>query len=434
MTNGRRRKINIKDLRLDFFSTNRGENYDNTEFRRIIEVNRTVKDETTQADTEIIDKAVKIMISGKGTRRNSVTLVPVKSLSLEEFTFPFSNNTKIRNTLRLQLMPYEAAGDVEIFPAVLTKTGRTTAGIVWYVSPQELDIPELPYDTGTHNKIWPAPLPFVSQLDAYDGNGVTMWVDEQNLSSILWQNNKPVLYRWKRFTDNDNTDKELAWYDSYCNAREINRGGNFVVDVRGDIDEDDEEQFCEIVNQSVKICPWIKSVNLSKSAIEGAIGLERSIRYLTRASCWLLVLGVIALGTGLLKWYSLGEQIQEIRGRSENFYRQVFDPDHTGRISNPLTLARDRLADLTGTGQDSHPLEEVLADLGDIFTQGQSMDVTLDVIRYNSEGIDCTGSAPDMTTILNFRKAWENKARLAQVDNTQSVSGIGYRFDLRVRW
>ena len=62
------------------------------------------------------------------------------------------------------------------------------------------------------------------------------------------------------------------------------------------------------------------------------------------------------------------------------------------------------------------------------------MDITLDIIRYNSEGLDCNGTAPDMSTILTFRRAWEGKASVAQVDNTQFVSGIGYRFDLRIRW
>ena len=76
----------------------------------------------------------------------------------------------------------------------------------------------------------------------------------------------------------------------------------------------------------------------------------------------------------------------------------------------------------------------MLADLGSIFIADPSMDITVEILRYNSEGIDCTGSAPDMSTILTFRRAWESRASLAQLDNTQSVSGIGYRFDLRVRW
>ena len=70
--------------------------------------------------------------------------------------------------------------------------------------------------------------------------------------------------------------------------------------------------------------------------------------------------------------------------------------------------------------------------MGEVFSAVSG--ITIDIVRYNADGIDCTGVAPDMTTALNFRKAWEDKANLVQVDNTQFVSGIGYRFDLRVRW
>ena len=197
-------------------------------------------------------------------------------------------------------------------------------------------------------------------------------------------------------------------------------------------DEDELEEFADIVAESVKICPWINNVNLSRSAIEGARDLERSVRLLTRVAVWLLVLGGITLGAGVLRWQQTEHNIQEIRTRSANYYRQVFDPQRTGNISNPVTLARDRIAEMSGTGNVSHPLEEVLADLGEISAQNKG--ITLDTIRWNAEGIDCTGTAPDMSTVLNFRKAWEDMNNMAQVDNTQLVSGIGYRFDLRVRW
>ena len=400
-----------------------GENFSDTEFRRVISVKHTVTDEETGTETEAIHKAIRIMTSGTGTgqkRKNYVTLVPMRSLSLEPFAFPFSNTTKIREALRLQVLPFSAAGELELFPVVLNRTGRGANGLVWYASPDELNIPA--YEAG-NGKVWPAPLPFVSQLGTWGGNGVTMWRDEENICSLLWQENKPVLYRWRKLIDAGSEDKELAWYDSYCTARELNRGGNFVVNATGGNDDEASAEFAAIVAESVKVCPWISDVNLS-----------RIVRLLTRAACWLLVLGGVALGTGVLRWRQVQGQIQEVRTRSENYYRQVFDPQRTGRISNPVVLARDKIAEVSGTGGPSHPLEDVLADLGEIFGAEQNKAVNLDVIRYNSEGIDCTGTAPDMTTVLNFRKAWEDMGNMAQVDNTQFVSGIGYRFDLRVRW
>ena len=75
-----------------------------------------------------------------------------------------------------------------------------------------------------------------------------------------------------------------------------------------------------------------------------------------------------------------------------------------------------------------------MTDLGEIFAETPDLGVTVDILRYNAEGLDFTGVAPDMSTILTFRRAWESRAGMSQLDNTQSVPGVGYRFDLRVRW
>lgn len=426
--------FDFKKINFNFTKKSSGENFDNTEFRRIIEKTDIIHDKETGAEEKITRKAVRVVSSSINTRKNFVTLVPMKSLSQEDFSFPFSNPSKIREALRLQIMPYSAAGELEIFPVVFSRAGRGVNGIAWYVSPEELNIPSDFYERGISNKTWPAPLPFISRLEEYGGNGVTMWIDEENISSILWQNNKPVLSRWRKFVDDSSREKEFEWYNAYCKARELERGGNFILNAGGDYEEEPDEEFVEMITESVKICPWIENVNLSRTAIEGAKDLERTVRLLTRVASWLLVFGVLTLGTGLLKWIQLQRQAQLVRTRSENFYKQTFDPQHNGRISNPVTLARNKISEIAGTGNEGHPLEEVLADMGEIFTVNKGLNVTLDVIRYSGDGVDCTGSAPDMTTILNFRKAWDEYASVAQVDNTQFVSGVGYRFDLRVRW
>ena len=400
----------------------RGTNdYSTAEYRRVIEVMQTVADEETGIEETVKRRAVRIITEGTG--KNTVTLVPMKSLSLEDFDFPFQNTTKIRDALKLQVMPFTAAGELEIFPVTLSKYGRSSSGIVWYVSPEELDVPDV------SGKIWPSPLPLISGLSDYNGNGVTMWLDEENVASILWQSNRPIMYRWKKYS-NDAESRELSWYDAYCASRELERGGNFVMNAaNGDYSGED---FPEIVSESVKICPWISDVNLSRTVLEGARDLERTLKLLTKVSIWLIVIGAIVLGAELVKFLHVDSQVQKVRARSERYYRETFDPTRTGRIANPVNLARDRIASLTGKSEEGHPLDEVLADLGEVF--GQVSGITIDTIRYNADGIDCVGVAPDMTTALNFRKAWEDKANLVQVDNTQFVSGIGYRFDLRVRW
>ena len=395
--------------------------YSGSEFRRVIDVTQSFVDEQTGIEETVKRRAVRIVTEGTG--KGVVTLSPMKSLSLEDFDFPFQNTTKIRDALKLQVMPFTAAGELEIFPVTMSKYGRSSSGIVWYVSPEELDVPDI------SGKIWPSPLPLISQLEEYGGNGVTMWVDEENVCSILWQSRRPIMYRWKKYSK-EAENRELSWYDAYCASRELERGGNFVMNAAlGDYSGED---FREIVSESVKLCAWISDVNLSRTVLEGARDLERTLKLLTKVSIWLIVIGVIVLGAELLKFLHADGEVQEVRSRSERYYRETFDPSRTGRIANPVNLARDRIASLTGKSDEGHPLDEVLADLGEVF--GQVSGITIDTIRYNADGIDCTGVAPDMTTALNFRKAWEDKANLVQVDNTQFVSGIGYRFDLRVRW
>lgn len=368
------------------------------------------------------------VLPSEGRAEEVITLVPMKTLSLEEFSYPFTNAAKIRTALQLQAQPYRAGGEVELFPVVIGHQGRSSEGIVWYASSGELDD-----GASSKTKHWPAPLPFVSGLSDYGGSGITMWLDEENVCSLLWQSFRPKLYRWRRRSETAE-ESEVSWYDEYCSARSLERGGTFIIDITNGIGQQEEEQFRRIIADSLKFCPWISGLDISRKVLEGERDMARLIGQLTRVSIWLLVLGLVSLGVNIFRYYWVSSRLDEVRARSSALYREVFDPTRSGNISNPVSAARDKLASLT-TAQDSvHTLQNVLEALGEIFRETQSMDITLDVIRYNSEGIDCTGTAPDMTTVLNFRNAWEQRAARAQVDNTQFVSGIGYRFDVRVRW
>ena len=391
--------------------------YSSAEIRRVIYPSSAPNPDDTSPG-QAPGPTVRIM-AGNGAK-NSVTLAPMKSLAVEEFSFPFQNAGKISDALRLQAQPYTAGGGVEIFPVTLSQKGRSSDGIAWYVSPSELDFPP-------SGNTWPSPLPLVSGLSDFGGFGVTMWADEENICSILWQNFIPVMYRWKKRSDDDSELREMSFYDSYCAARNFDRGGNFVINAAaGGYD------IADIITESVRICPWIAGVNLSRSVLEGARDLERTLSRFSRILLWLSVSGVIMLCGQLLRWYHSESVIDRERVRAETFYRETFDPSRQGRISNPVTLARDRIASLRGTEDSGHSLEEVLSDMGAVYSSSEG--ITVDIMRYNADGIDCTGTASDMTAALNFRRAWEERANMVQVDNTQFVSGIGYRFDLRIRW
>lgn len=406
-----------------FGRTSARHDYANAEIQRIIDDVQTTRNEMGISQSVNV-RALKTIT--RGSERNIITLSPMKSLSVEDFTYPFASTSKIRDALRLKVMPFSAAGNIDIFPVILSKSGRNSSGIVWYVSHDELDIPSVSH------KVWPAPLPFVSKLAEFGGNGVTFWIDENNICSLLWQSNRPVLYRWRNNEGNIAQIREASWYDNYCERLGLNRGGDYVVHATGG--DNASYDMRDIVSESISICPWIADVNLSPKVLEGERDLARTIRISAKIALFLFVTGGIFLSSQFVDWYRMLGETQNMRERSEALYRSVFDPQRTGRISNPVTLARDKIASVSGKAEEGHQIDEVLADTGDIFTSMKDSGMTIDTLRYNAEGFDCTGTAPDMTTVLNFRRSWEDRANLVQVDNTQFVSGIGYRFDIRIRW
>jgi hypothetical protein len=191
----------------------------------------------------------------------------------------------------------------------------------------------------------------------------------------------------------------------------------------------------EILKESLGLYPWIGDVNLSRNALDTVLGLERAVRSLSRVASWALIMGLFVLAGNGLRYYEARRGIEELRDRSSELYRSTFDPSRTGRIPDPLGLALSKVAELKGGGTtEGRLINEVFVDLGSIFEQYSSMDVTLDAVRYNLDGVDYTGSAPDMETAQEFRRAWAERANAAQLGNLQNAPGVGYRFDLSVRW
>ena len=386
------------------------------------------------------DNAIFSRVTGEGTEglfpsqsprrvKYAVSLIPLKSAAITPFSFPFGNVLRVRDALKLQSLPYAAAGEMELFPSILKKTPRSSEGIAWFVSSKELeDVASLLARVPSRGeaRVWPAPLPLAA---AVEGEGVVFWMDEENICSMLWRGGVPVLYRWKSRKRAD-LDSERAWYTAYCESKgEEGTGQEFVLDA-----SQSSARLLEVVRKSLTLYPWICDVNLARSALDNVLVLERAVRALSRAASWVLAVGLLVfLGNGL-RYYEARRGADELRDLSSDLYRSVFDPARAGRIPDPLGLALSKLAELQGGTSEGRSIDEVFSNLGSIFEQNPSMDVTLDLVRYNQEGVDYTGSAPDMETAQDFRKAWAERAGTVLLQNMQNISGASYRFDLSVKW
>jgi hypothetical protein len=363
--------------------------------------------------------------------RRVVLMTPLKSVAISPFSFPFNNVLRIREALKLQTLPYATAGGMDLFPSITSKTPRSSGGVVWFVPSGETEAAtSLSNDLETgrvETGVWPAPLPLVSKIR---GEGVVFWLDKSNISSMLWREGLPVLYRWKSRA-RTTLDAELEWFRSYCRSKEEELGESFVLNAE---EPSELAALPEIVKESLALYPWLEEVNLSRRALDSAVVMERTVRSLSRAAFWVLLMGLLVLGGNGLRYYEARRNIDDIRDRSSGLYRSVFEPARTGRITDPLGLARSKVEELKGGASEGHPLNEVFADLGTIFEQNPSMDVTLDLIRYNVDGVMYSGSAQDREKIQEFWSAWTERAANVPYPNINTAPGVGYRFDMNVRW
>lgn len=82
----------------------------------------------------------KIIIETESRVKNFINLVSMKTLSIENFNFPFGNLNKIRGAIKLQVKPYSASGGLDLFPVILERQEKSASGITFFVSSEELEL------------------------------------------------------------------------------------------------------------------------------------------------------------------------------------------------------------------------------------------------------------------------------------------------------
>lgn len=377
----------------------------------------------------IADKAEgREAVSIEQTERRSAKfrgyIVPFRMLSVSNFKFPFSSVTRIREALRLQTISYSSADTIQIFPTPTTKSSKGSAGFTCFLPDAELSTVEaVPNVVAAQTVLIPAPFCLVS---AVEGNGVTIWADEENICSALWEAGQPLLYRWRARKSDADIERESDWLRKYCAAKEREECKIFVLDVK-----EGTENILEIIKKSFADFAWLKEINLSRSAINSALVLEKFVRGISKAAFWLALVGVIFAFGNWVNYETSLKTVNDVRARIENLYREAFDK--TGNIVDPVSQARARINAVRGTGNRGKSLGNVLADLGVPWKVG-SMDVSVDSMRYNPDGADLTASAVDMTTIQSFRTSLVELVGTVQLGDVQQIPGGGFRFNLSLRW
>jgi len=364
-------------------------------------------------------------ISGK--KGQPVFLVPFRSLSLQRFTFPFSDISQIRNALELKVRPFSPAGNpLQVLPTITSRTGRETNGISWFISGNELDALDNEIRSfSTQRLIWPSALPLAAEIGR-EGGG--LWADGTNVCSMLFSDGLPVLYAWKP-RKSSSIDNEEKWLLDYSRNAGISVDNLVIVDLaRG---RDELERYLDMAKKVLHEREAFRSVNLSRAMLDTELYLEKASRYLTRSLAAVLLVGLLALGSAFYRYSTFNSTIDDIREMGITVYREVFQGK--GEVIDPVSQARSRLSALQEDDHDGDP-QEVLGNVGKAFLSMEGEDIVLDILRYSKDGADISGRSGEVALVQSFQRELSGLGLDPQIADIQQIPGGGLRFSLTIRW
>jgi hypothetical protein len=386
----------------------------------------------------ILADEIKQIDSNAKSQQNAY-LVAFRMLSVSGFKFPFSNPARIREAIKLQTVTYSGGTPIQLFPVHVHKSSKESSGFTFFLPDSELaELEKITEDSSS--PIFPAPLALASSVE---GDGITVWTDERNICSVIWRSGVPELYRWHAKKESA-LESEIEWLKKYCESKGIEEKSDvFIFDAENDIDD-----LLPIAKQSFTSFPWLKEVNLSRGAINSVMILERFVRFTSKAAIWLAIFGFIFAAGAWMNYSTISEALSETNSNTEKKYREVFD--RTGRITDAVKQARDKINALKGSGTTGKTLSDVLSDLGFPVT-ANSIKITIDNLSYSYDSATVDGSAADTIIIQNYRQSLTDamqsyRSSLADAGNAvqndqpvtlgnfQQIPGGGFRFNIAIKW
>ncbi|EFC90187.1 hypothetical protein Dpep_0155 [Dethiosulfovibrio peptidovorans DSM 11002] len=363
--------------------------------------------------------------SGNRFRKGGrLVLVPYRTLSVRTFDFPFGSVSAIREALKIQYSSISGNREVEIFPVVHRREDRRFSGSALILPSEERAAVEDGISGLGRSTIWPLPFAMAAELG---GNGAVLCLDEEGISSALFVDGVPVLYRWQS-RSRRSVDQELRWLLDYGGKFDFDPSDSVVVDV-----SEDGERLAVKARETLTAFPSLGSYSLSRKVLDSAIVLETLAKAVGGFSCWFLLAGCVFLGAGFLGGLVERKKVDTIRARAEAVYTDAFGP---GKVRDPLSQARGKLAELTDS-PDTRSLEDGLRLIVRSWTDPEMGGgrISVDTLRYTSDGMELIGTAEEVSSVQAFQKNLKiNNDGTVKLGDIQQVPGGGLRYSLEVRW
>ncbi len=360
-------------------------------------------------------------------RGESLCLMPFKSLSIQPFSYPFTNLSQIREALAIKVRPYRIEGKgVEIFPAVFDKDGRSSRGVAWFISSEELERTEANLKDISGNILnWPLPMAFASKVN---GTGAVIWTDGESICSMLFREYYPVLYRWNIYSENC-LEREKKWLYSYS------RSSGDEIEKAVIIDSRKAEEYESLVSTSLletlKAFPRYSQINVSKKVMDSFLMTERMTGLLNRILSVILISGILFASGSFIRYESSERHLETLQTRSIEVFRDVFHAK--GTIIDPLSQAKSVIADIAGT-EKGLSLEELMARIGVAWSEVEQSGIVLNSLRYSGDYMDMSGTASEMVSVQVLQKSLDTKEIKSRIGDIQQIPGGGIRFNMTIRW
>lgn len=353
-----------------------------------------------------------------------VFLSSFSNIAVQQFSFPFSGVSKVKEALRIHLRPLlgSAASDVSMVPFFIENGRKGSAGCVFLLFASLDDDESLveKVSQSDKNTIWPSPLLFAAQVS---GKGIAACTENGIISTVLLDDWVPKYYATSP-ADKSTVEQEIDAAESYARSQDIDLSGGVYS---SDMDAMTASDIQRMGEDTVNMCPAYSDLDLSNRGMDLLEMREKLAARMLKLGRVLAVAGIVLLavsGASLFRFSSLLESSGE---NAERVYFNAFGE----RSTQPLSSARAKLRSLSSPDDSELSISEMIKSISFAWGEaGASDDIIIENIRYGSENTDMLGTADSNDSIQLFRSKLEDGGLTPRVDNIQRIPNGSLRFNI----
>lgn len=363
-------------------------------------------------------------IFSSGDRR--VCLNSFSNIAVQQFSFPFSGISKVKEALRLQLRPLlgNAAADVSMIPFFLENDRKGSSGCVFllFESADDGDRSLDQVAESENTSVWPTPLLFASQVD---GNGIVSCTSDGSISTVLLSGWTPKYYATAP-ADTSDMDQEIDAAQKFAESQSIDISGGIFS---SELDTMSQQEIQSAGEETIAKCRAYALLDLSNRGMDALEMREKLAARMLKIGRVLAAAGVVFLAIAGAAFFRFSRLLDASRENTQQVYFNSFGE----RSNQPLSAARAKVRSMTSTGDTELTLTDIIKSISFAWTEvGAPDEVIVENIRFGSENTDIIGTAENNESIQRMRALLEEDGLVPKIDNIQRIPSGSLRFNISI--